>query len=324
MKAPGPVVYPDGSPTMGRLLNRDQTRALGEFVFYDDEPASREELIRRIEPACAVILGWARIDGEVLARCPHLRIISFTGVGVEAYVDLQAATARGVAVANTPGYGDDTVAEHTMALILAAARRLPVLHAGMTGGGWLPRPGIDLRGRQLGIVGLGPIGSRVARLGRAFGMQVVAWTRRPSPLRAQEHGVRFMELAQLFETSDVVSLHLALTPQTRGIVGRDLLRRMKPGAIFVNTARGGLVDAETLLEILQEGRVWAALDVFDEEPLQPGHPLRRLENVVLTPHVGFYTEDATRRMLEIAVENVRAFFAGTPQNVVNPQVLRRP
>ncbi len=133
-----------------------------------------------------------------------------------------------------------------------------------------------------------------------------------------------MELAELFETSDVVSLHLALTPQTRGIVGRDLLRRLKAGAIFVNTARGGLVDAEALVEILREGRVWAALDVFDEEPLHPGHPLRRLDNVVLTPHVGFYTEDATRRMLEIAVENVRAFFAGTPQNVVNPQVLRRP
>ena len=317
------VVYPDGSPYMRGLLDSAQVAALPDFVMYDESPADRDALVARLKDAWAMILGWARIDERVLAACPSLKVISFTGVGVSNYVDLDAASRRGVLVANTPHYGDDTVAEYTLALLLELARHIRILERNLREGRWDQEPaGIELRGKTLGIMGLGAIGSRVARFGRALGMRVVAWTAHPSPERAADCGAAFVACEELAAVSDLVSIHLALTPVTRHLVDGPFLRRMKKGALLINTSRGEVVDTAALIAALQAGHLGgAALDVFEDEPLPPGHPLLRLENVLLTPHAGFNSREAAKQQLYIAIDNVVTFLRGRPQNVVNPQVL---
>ena len=317
------VVYPDGSPYMRSLLDPDQVAALPDFLMYDDAPADQDLLVARLKDAWGMILGWARIDERVLAACPSLKLISFTGVGVTNYVDLDAATRCGVIVANTPHYGDDTVAEYTLALLLGLARHIRILERNLREGRWDQEPaGIELRGKTLGIMGLGAIGSRVARFGGALGMRVVAWTAHPSPERAAASGVSFVQREELAAVSDVVSIHLALTSGTRRLVDGPFLRRMKKGALLINTGRGEIVDTAALVAVLQAGHLaGAALDVFEDEPLPPGHPLLRLENVLLTPHAGFNSREAARQQLYIALDNVVTFLQGRPQNVMNPQAL---
>jgi len=319
------VVYPDASPTMRALLDPAQVALLPHFVVYDDRPRSDEELVARLEGAWGVLLGWSYMGARVLAACPQLRVISFTGTGVGNFVDLQAATRQGIVVTNTPHYGDDTVAEHTFALLLALARHIPRFDRTLRQGRWeQDPPGRELAGKTLGILGAGEIGSRVARLGRAFGMHVLAWTAHPTPERAAALGVAFVSLEEIAETSDVISVHLTLTAGTRHLVDRSFLARTKPGALLVNTSRGEIVDTAALTEALRSGRLaGAALDVFEDEPLPADHPLLGLDNAVLTPHVGFHTAEATSRMLRIAVANLLGVLHGQPQNVVNPEVLER-
>lgn len=310
---------------MRSLLDSTQLAALPDFLMYDDAPADRDELVARLTDAWGMVLGWTRIDERVLTACPSLKLISFTGVGVTNYVDLDAATHCGVVVSNTPHYGDDTVAEYALALLLGLARRIPTLERNLREGRWDQEPaGIELRGKTLGVMGLGAVGSRVARFGTALGMRVVAWTAHPSPDRAAACGVSFVQREELATVSDVVSIHLALTPSTRHLVDGPFLSRMREGALLINTSRGEIVDTAALITALQTGHLaGAALDVFEEEPLPPNHPLLRLENVLLTPHAGFNSQEAARQQLHIAVDNVVAFLHGRPQNVVNPQVLRR-
>jgi phosphoglycerate dehydrogenase-like enzyme len=317
------VVYPDGSPYMRSLLDPTQVAALPDFLMYDDAPASEDDLVERLKDAWGMVLGWARINERVLAACPSLKLISFTGVGVTNYVDLDAATRHGVAVTNTPHYGDDTVAEYTLALLLGLARHITILERNLREGRWDQEPaGIELRGKTLGIMGLGAIGSRVARFGTAMGMRVVAWTLHPSPERAAANGVSFVPRDELAAVSDVISIHLALTSSTRHLVDGPFLSRMKKGALLINTGRGEIVDTAALIAALQGGYLGgAALDVFEDEPLPPSHPLLRLENVLLTPHAGFNSREAARQQLYIAVDNVVTFLQGRPQNVVNPRVL---
>ena len=318
------VVYPDASPIMRSLLDPAQVALLPGFVVYEDAPKGEDELIERLRGASAVVLGWTYIGERVLVACPEVKLISFTGSGVGNFVDLAAATRRRVAVTNAPHYGDDTVAEHTLGLLLALARRIPALHRDLGRGRWKPGPpGRELHGKTLGILGLGAIGSRVARLGGALGMRVVAWTAHPSPERAVTNRVSFVSLEELAATSDVVSVHLPLTPATRRLIDAAFLSRMRAGALLVNTSRGEIVDTAALVEALRNRHLaGAALDVFDEEPLPAWHPLLGMDNVVLTPHVGFYTMEATARLLRMALENVLAFFQGRPQHVVNPEALQ--
>lgn len=317
------VVYPDGSPYMRSLLDPGQLAALPDFLMYDDAPATLDDLVARLKDAWGMVLGWTRINERVLAACPSLKLISFTGVGVTNYVDLDAATQRRVVVTNTPHYGDDTVAEYALALLLGLARRIPTLERNLREGRWDQEPaGIELRGKTLGIMGLGAVGSRIARFGAALGMRVVAWTAHPSPGRAAEYGVSFVQQEELAAVSDVLSIHLALTSATRHLVDGPFLSRMKKGALLINTSRGEIVDTAALVTALQAGHLaGAALDVFEEEPLPPDHPLLRLGNVLLTPHAGFNSREAAKQQLYIAVDNVVAFLQGRPQNVVNPQAL---
>ena len=313
------IVYPDAGADLARLIVGERLarlETLGRFEVHQGRPVDAQDFVARIGDAHAVLLGWD-IPVDAMRRAPNLEVISFTGTGAADFVDLEEATRLGITVTNTPGYAANTVAEHALALLLAVARSIPGHARSMRAGEWLQTPGFELRGRTLGLVGLGGIGARFAEMARALGMRVIAWTRTPDPARAARHGVEFMELDDVLATSDVVSLHLALTPGTAGLLGADRLDRMKPGAVLVNTARAGLVDEAALIARLADGRIAAAgLDVYDREPLPGDHPLRALDNVVLTPHVAYNTPEATEALFDMAIDNLVDYFAGNPANVV--------
>lgn len=315
------IVYPDAEPATARLLQGSLQRRLdklGAFTCHLDAPVNDEQFSARIDGAEAIILGHWHVSDAVLRSANGLKIIAYTGIGVASQVNLELANELGIMVCNTPGYANQTVAEHAIALMLAAARQIPILAADARSGGWNhSRPGFDLYGKTLGLVGLGGIGKRTAELAQAFGMDVIAWTAHPDAARENETGVRFKSLEAVLESSDIVSLHLALTSETEGLITTDLLARMKQGALLINTARGEIIDEAALLDALQSGRISAGLDVFHQEPLPSDHPFRQMENVIITPHVGYNTPEATLALFEIVVSSLEAFYAGDPINVVN-------
>jgi D-3-phosphoglycerate dehydrogenase len=314
------IVFPDGAGCVQHPSELEPLRKLGQVDFYDGPPPDRATLIERLRPAEAVVLDYSEMDAEVLRACPRLRFISFLGIGYNSCIDVAEATRRGMAVAYTPDYGATSVAEHALAMILALTRHLgPAFVSVREGRGEPGRfTGMELCDKTLGIVGLGPIGTEMARLGAGLGMRLVGWTRRASPQRAV-HGLTLVALEELFASADVVTLHLAYTPESQGLVTRALLERMKPGAWFVNTARAKLVDNEALVELLRGGRIrGAALDVHETEPIPPGdYVFRTLPNVLITPHIGYNTREASANMLRIAIETVQAFARGERLHVVN-------
>jgi D-3-phosphoglycerate dehydrogenase len=263
------------------------------------------------------LLNWAKVGRQVIEACPKLKIVSFLGIGVDGFVDFDAARERGIRVANSPGYGDRTVAEHAIALMFAVARRVPQFDTLVRSGGWAEHPsGLELRGRRIGLVGFGPIARETARMALGLGLEAMAWTRNAARYRRNFSTVKFVDLAELFDRSDIVSLHLSLNDATRGLIDAALLNRLKPEAIVINTARGGLLDYDCLEKLLGEGRIFGAgLDVFPTEPF-PDRPLKRLPNVVLTPHIGFNTTAALERLLRTGLDNLLHFLAGKPQNLI--------
>jgi phosphoglycerate dehydrogenase-like enzyme len=294
-------------------------RRLGHVDFHDGPPRDRAELIARVRDADAVILDYSEMDAEVLRACPRLRFISFLGIGYASCIDVEAATRQGITVANTPDYGSTSVAEHALAMMLALTRHVAAGDRSLREGRWEPGRfhGIELRGKTLGIVGLGPIGAEMARLATGIGMRVIAWTRRATPGRAPA-GVEMASLETLFERSDVVSLHLAYSRETEGLISRALLARMKPGAWFVNTARARIVDNVALAELLTAGRIrGAAMDVHETEPTPVPHPLAAVPNLLLTPHIGYNTTEASANMLRISIATLEAFTRGERLHVVN-------
>ena len=289
-----------------------------------------EQLASRTRDADGLLcLLTDRIDAALLERCPRLRAVSSVSVGVD-HVDLDAATARGIPVGHTPGVLTETTADLAFALLLAAARRVAEGDRFVRAGEWTPdrvwEPdlllGRDVHGATLGLVGLGAIGQAMARRAQGFGMRVLAWSR----TRRDMPGVAFASLDSLLPAADFVSVHVALNADTRGLLGESALARMKPGAVLVNTARGGIVDEDALADALRSGQLGAAgLDVFAREPLDPASPLLRLPNVVLTPHIGSASEATRARMVELAVENLLAALAGNPMpHCANPAVYARP
>lgn len=264
------------------------------------------------------------IPRALIERLPALRLIVVTGKRYDT-VDVGAATERGVVVANTPTIrGGGSVVELVWGLIVAVARRLPLEDRTTRAGGWQTGPGMGLRGKTLGILGFGGIGRRVAEVGRAFGMEVIAWGRSLTDATAAEAGVERVERDDLFRRADVITIHAVLAEGTRGLVDRQAFALMKPSAILVNTARGPIVDEAALVDALRTGRIrGAGLDVYDVEPLPAGHPLLGLDNVVLSPHLGYYVEDTLRGFYEDAVRTIGAFLDGAPANVVNRAVQGR-
>jgi D-3-phosphoglycerate dehydrogenase len=239
---------------------------------------------------------------ELIAQCRTLKHIVFLGTGASSYMDVPALKALGVTVHTIKGYGDIAVAEHAVALMFACARGLARMDRGVRAGHWGPLEGVQLHGKTLGIVGLGGIGLEIARIARGIGMDVIGWNRTARP----EHDVPLVDLDTLLAQADVVSLHLALNDETRGLLGGARIARMKRGAMLVNTARGALVDEAALIEALRSGHIaQAGLDVFHVEPLKPDHPLARLENVTLSSHAGFRTLEASMTLMRRAIDIVR-------------------
>jgi glyoxylate reductase len=281
-------------------------------VFDGAAGPDPDTLVRRA--ACAdglLCLLTDRIDAALLDACPNLRVISSCSVGLD-HVDLAACTARGVPVGHTPGVLTETTAELTIALLFAAARRVVEADRFVRAGRWQTWDpelllGRDLGGSILGVIGLGAIGCAVAARARALGMEVVGWSRSGREVP----GVRSVSFGELLRSSDFVSVHVALTEETRGLLAEEALAQLKPGAILINTARGGIVDEPALAKRLVAGTIAAAgLDVFSEEPLPADSPLYRLENAILLPHIGSASFRTRARMADLAVENVLAGLSG--------------
>ncbi len=312
------IVIPDDSPAvMGpsrayrSLLDRPPA---GYSVEYHDTLPDAEALLKRIRGAEIVIniRSSCKFNDDLFAACPDLKLLSLWGTGTD-NVDLPAARQRGVRVTNTPGVSAVSIAEHCLALLLAAARSIPRTDAEIRQGHWPLGDGVQLAGKTLGIIGLGAIGRRFAKLGQAIGMRVIAWTMHPDPAL----GFELVPLERVFAESDVVSLHLRLSPETRGTIGAKEFAMMKPSAIFINTARGPIVQEAALIEALSQRRFSAAgLDVFDEEPLPANHPFTKLQNVVMTGHSAGVTPEALEAGLQMSVDNIFDFLAGKPAHVV--------
>ncbi|MFQ5520347.1 MAG: NAD(P)-dependent oxidoreductase [Candidatus Methylomirabilia bacterium] len=316
------IVFPEGAEFVQRPEAFEPLRRLGTLEIRPGAPRGKADLIERIRDCEAVFLDYSRMDAEVLRQCPKLRFICFLGVGYAAHIDVEEATRRGIVVAYTPDYGATSVAEHALALILALSRHIPTSCVCFKEGRWEPGrfQGTELRGKTLGIVGLGPIGSEMARLGAGIGMYLLGWTRRATPERAQ-HGLVLVALEELFGRADVVSLHLGYRSETHGLVSRGLLERMRPEAYFINTARAKIVDNVALAELLRTGKIaGAALDVHEDEPPHESYIFRNLSNVVLTPHIGYNTREASWKMLQIAIATLEAFVRGEQLHVVNSPV----
>ena len=289
-----------------------------EVVEFSAHIADEDKLVARLQPFDVVIAMRERtpFPRRVLERLPSLRLLVTTGMRNPS-IDIAAAQELGITVCGTGAHPSGT-AELTWALILAVARHLPQEDASVRAGGWQQSVGTDLAGSRLGVIGLGRLGSRVAQVGLAFGMDVVAWSQNLTDERAASVGAcRASGLHELLESSDVVTIHLQLSDRTRGLLGAAELARMKPTAILVNTSRGPIVEEAALVQALREGTIaGAGLDVFDTEPLPRHHPLRELRRAVLTPHLGYVTEATYQVFYREAVGDVAAWLAGTPLRVL--------
>lgn len=254
---------------------------------------------------------------SLLDRLPKLRLLTTTGMR-NAAIDLQAATDCGVVVCGTGGVLYPT-AELTWGLILALLRSIPREDQATRTGQWQVSMGIGVQGKVLGVIGLGNLGSQVATVGKAFQMQVLAWSQNLTAERAAKFGATLVSKEELLSQADIVTIHLVLSERTRGLLSAQELGLMKPAAYLVNTSRGPIVDEQALVKALQKKAIaGAALDVFDEEPLPLDHPLRRLENTVITPHIGYVTTETYKIFFDQTVENIRAFLDGEPVRVINP------
>lgn len=319
MTTPIRIAIPgDDPPQLQDSPQLDRLRARGEIVLHLDRPADDAEKLRRAAGAICLINSRSAVKwpGHLLRQLPDLRMITVCGIGTDS-IDTATAKELGIVVCNIPGLTAPIVAEHALALMLATARRVVFQTSQLRKGIWKTPDNLFLRGRTLGVLGLGPIGAEMARLGQAIGMRVQAWTFNPSPERSQKLGIPLVALDDLLRTSDVVSIHVKLTDQTRGLLGARELALMKPGALLVNTARGAIVDTPALVHALNSGHLGGAgVDVFDVEPIPPDHPLLACEQVVLTPHVADQNPEGFEILNRGAVENVLAFLDGNPRNRV--------
>ncbi|MCB1739579.1 MAG: 3-phosphoglycerate dehydrogenase [Gammaproteobacteria bacterium] len=296
------AIYIDAGPELVALYERLGRAILPDLHIHrgDPEPQALPALLRGYR---GVLNGHTRLPGEVLTQCPGLEHVVFLGTGVSTYVDMDLAAAHGIGVHGIAGYGSRTIAEHAVGLMFAAVRDIARQDRAMRAGQWQTRGGFELRGRTLGVIGVGNVGREMVGLGNALGMRVLVWARRPvDPALSCEQ----VTLDTLLQQSDVVSLHVAHTPQTEGMLDATRLARMKPGAILVNTARAALVDEQALAACLRSGPLGhAAVDVYGSEPPAADHPLLTLENCTLTAHSAWNSPQAAERLLVLALEKLR-------------------
>ena len=321
------AVLDDWQGVAGQSADWSRLSQRAELTFFE-QPFDGENAVAQALAQFDIIVAMrerTRFPASLIARLTRLRMIALTGARSWT-MDMEACTARGIVVSHTAGQqSTPATAELTLGLLLAAARLIPTADASIRAGGFqngVPA-GAVLEGRTLGVIGLGKIGSRMARYGHALGMQVLAWSQNLTPDKAEAAGARLVDKPTLLAESDAITLHVVLSDRTRGILGAEDLARMKPGAILVNSSRGPLVDEAALLERLLSGKLIAALDVYAQEPLPAGHPLRSAPNTVLTPHLGYCTREVYGQFYSESIDNVLAFLDGKPIRVLNPEALRR-
>ena len=312
-----------------QLADWDRLRKRGIDITVFNEPfASVDDAAQKLAPF--EILGLLRertaFPRALIEKLPNLKFMVLTGARA-ASLDDKAATERGIPISTTPGGGSNApTAELGWALLMSCARDLAKAERLMRSGGW--HDGIQqmnvLEGKRLGILGLGKLGNRVAGYAKAFGMDVVAWSQNLTAEKAEAIGVKYVSKDELLSTSDFISIHLALSDRTRGLIGAAELAKMKKTAILINTSRGPIVDEAALIAALKNGTIaHAGLDVYDKEPVAAGHPLTKLENVTLVPHLGYVVEDSYRHFYKGTIEDIEAWLDGKPINVLNPDALKK-
>jgi phosphoglycerate dehydrogenase-like enzyme len=281
-------------------------RDRADITVFEDHLADPDAVIERLLPFDVVCVMRERtpLPRKVIERLPNLKLIASTG-SANASIDVAAAGDHGITVVHT-GYRSDPTVEFTWALILACARHIVTESNSVRSGGWQQTVGVDLRGKTLGVLGLGNVGSEVARIGSAFGMKLIAWSQNMTAETAKATGAILVSKDQLFERADILTIHLVLSSRTRGLVGAAELEKMKPTAWLINASRGPIVEEQALITALQNKRLaGAAIDVFDIEPLPPSHPFRTLDNVLATPHIGYVSQGLYKTFYEDTVSNIR-------------------
>lgn len=302
-------------------LSWDEFAALGELTVYDR--TAQEDAAARIGDSEVVFINKVRLTDDIFAACPNLKLVSILATGYN-IVDLAAAKRRGITVCNVPGYSTRAVVQMTFALLLEICQQVGLHSGAVHTGRWQScpdfcfwdRPLIELDGKTMGIVGYGAIGSAVGTVAQALGMKLLVTARHEKPV---PEGARFVSLPELLAQSDVVSLHCPQTAENARMIDAGALAQMKDGAILLNTARGGLLDEQAVADALRSGKLLAAgMDVVSAEPIRADNPLLTAPNCFLTPHIAWAPLETRRRLQAISAENLRAFLAGKPQNVVNP------
>jgi D-3-phosphoglycerate dehydrogenase len=300
-------VFVDANEALAVIFERLTKSGDPEVRIHRDPDVTPDQLSGVLAGAEIAIVDHTALPTEIARKCPGLKHVVFLGTGARSYMNPEELAEFGIAVHLIRGYGDTAVAESTIALMWAAARGIAQMDREMRTGNWLREDGMQLTGKTLGLIGFGGIAREVARIARGSGMQVIAWNRTPR----KAAGVEFVELDELLTASDVISLHLLLNDETRGLVSRAWIEAMKPGVILINTARGALVDEDAMIEALRSGQIrHAGLDVFNIEPLPVDHPLTKLSNVTLSAHSAFRTPEASENLMAAAWEHCRRISKG--------------
>ena len=297
-------------------------RSIADLKIFDDIPKTPNDLKERIKEADIVIVGWSHLTEGIIKSAEKLKMVSIWATTCH-YVDLEAAKKRGIAVTHVPGYATEAVAEHAFAMLLAAARKLLQADRHVRRGefDWRPFRGRELAGKTLGMIGTGAIGCRVAEIGKAFKMKLLAFDKYPNFERAEEIGMEYVGLQTLLKESDIITLHVPLTQETEGLIGKKEIEVMKSGCVLINTSQGKIIEEKALINALKSRKLsYAGLDVFEEEPPQKDNLLFKLDNTVLSPHIGFHTVEAAKKCTDICIENVMRFLEGRPQNLCQPVI----
>jgi len=292
-------------------------RSIGDLEVYRDPSKTSDELKERIKAADIVIVGWSDLTKDMIDSVKKLKMISIWATTCH-YADLSVAKEKGIVVTHVPGYATEAVAEYTFALLLAGIRKLRLADKHVRKGDfdWRPFRGAELHGKTLGIIGTGSVGCRVAEIAKVFKMQILAYDKYPNMKKAEEIGMKYVDLYTLLKESDFITLHVTLTSETERLIDRKEIKAMKKGAVIINTSQGKVIDEKALIDALKSGKISSAgLDVFEEEPPSKDNPLFKLENTILSPHVGFHTIEAAKRCTDICIDNVVKFLEGRPQNV---------
>ena len=317
------LVVTDGYTINPGDLSWDPLREFGELVVFDRSPRDEDEMIRRIGDADILVANKAKVSRRVIDACPNLKFITIQAAGYDV-IDYEYAREKGIPLSNVPDYGSAAVAQYAIALLLEICGRVGHHAQAVQQGRWAESgewcfwdyPMIELAGKTMGIIGFGRIGQHVGKMARALGMDVIAFNRSRKPEGALI--ADYVELDELLRRSDVISLHCPLFPETREIINKNTIAKMKDGVIILNNSRGALVAEQDLADALNSGKVYAAgLDVVSAEPIREDNPLLRAKNCIITPHISWASIESRRRIIESTAGNIRAWLAGDPRNVVN-------